>query len=48
MEQLYGGAEFEAYLQLGAATVLDAAQRCAPPLEWVATPASPLVAHGSR
>ena len=48
MEQLYGAAEFEAYLQLGAATVRDAAQRCAPPLEWVATPATPLVSQDGR
>jgi len=45
MEQLYGATEFEAYLQLGAATVMDAAQRCAPPLEWGLTPASPLVSQ---
>jgi hypothetical protein len=48
MEQLYGAAEFEAYLQLGAATVLDAAERCAPPLEWVPAPASTLVSQGGR
>jgi hypothetical protein len=48
MEQLYGATEFEAYLQLGAATVMDAAERCAPPLEWVPAPASPLVSQGGR
>ena len=35
LEQLYDATEFEAYHQLGAATVQDAAERCAPPLEWV-------------
>jgi hypothetical protein len=34
LEQLYDAAEFEAYHQLGAATVLDAAEQCAPPLQW--------------
>jgi hypothetical protein len=34
LEQLYDAAEFEAYHQLGAATVLDAAEQCAPPLRW--------------
>jgi hypothetical protein len=46
LEQLYDATEFEAYQQLGAATVLDAAKRCAPPLAWVPAPppaAVPLV-----
>jgi hypothetical protein len=38
LEQLYYATEFEAYQQLGAATVLDAAQRCAPPLRWGPAP----------
>jgi hypothetical protein len=38
LEQLYSATEFEAYQQLGAATVLDAAKRCAPPLRWVPAP----------
>jgi len=42
VEQLYNATEFEAYQQLGAATVLDAAKHCAPPLAWV--PAPPAVA----
>jgi len=42
LEQLYDATEFEAYQQLGAATVLDAARHCAPPLAWV--PAPPAVA----
>ena len=32
LEQLYDATEFEAYQQLGTATVLDAAQECMPPL----------------
>jgi hypothetical protein len=32
LEQLYDAAEFEAYHELGAATVLAAAQKCQPPL----------------
>jgi len=32
LEQLYDAAEFEAYHELGAATVLAAAQKCRPPL----------------
>ena len=32
LEQLYDSAEFEAYLELGTATVLAAAQKCSPPL----------------
>jgi hypothetical protein len=40
LEQLYNASEFEAYQQLGAATVLDAVARCRPPLKWVA-PAAP-------
>jgi hypothetical protein len=39
LEQLYDATEFDAYQQLGAATVLDAAKRCAPPLAWVPAPA---------
>jgi hypothetical protein len=42
LEQLYNAGEFDAYQQLGAATVLDAAKHCAPPLAWV--PAPPAVA----
>jgi hypothetical protein len=38
LEQLYGAPEFEAYQQLGAATVLDAAEHCAPPLTWAQAP----------
>jgi hypothetical protein len=34
LEQLYDSAEFEAYHQLGAAAVLDAAEHCSPPLDW--------------
>ena len=41
LEQLYDATEFEAYQQLGAATVLDATERCRPPLKWVAPPAPP-------
>jgi hypothetical protein len=36
LEQLYNADEFGAYHQLGAATVLDAARRCQPPLKWAA------------
>jgi hypothetical protein len=46
LEQLYDATEFEAYQQLGAAAVRDAAKRCAPPLAWVPAPpvaATPLV-----
>jgi len=39
LEQLYDATEFAAYQQLGAATVLDAASHCAPPLTWVPAPA---------
>jgi hypothetical protein len=39
LEQLYDAAEFDAYQQLGAAAVLDAAERCAPALQWVPAPA---------
>jgi hypothetical protein len=39
LEQLYDATEFEAYQQLGVATVLGAAERCRPPLKWVAPPA---------
>jgi hypothetical protein len=41
LEQLYNATEFEAYQQLGVATVLDATARCRPPLKWVAPPAPP-------
>jgi hypothetical protein len=41
LEQLYDATEFEAYQQLGVATVLDATERCRPPLKWVAPPAPP-------
>ena len=43
LEQLYDATEFEAYQELGAATVLDAAEHCAPPLTWTPAPAG----HGS-
>ena len=33
LEQLYDAAEFEAYHELGEATVLAAAQKCSPPLK---------------
>jgi hypothetical protein len=46
LEQLYDATEFEAYQQLGAASVLDAVRHCAPPLAWV--PASPAAATRSR
>jgi hypothetical protein len=36
LEQLYNADEFRAYHQLGAATVVDAAKRCKPPLKWAA------------
>ena len=39
LEQLYDADEFGAYHQLGAATVLDAAKRCKPPLKGGAAPA---------
>jgi hypothetical protein len=39
LEQLYDATEFNAYQQLGAASVLDAARHCAPPLAWVPAPA---------
>jgi hypothetical protein len=38
LEQLYDATEFEAYQQLGAAAVSDAAKHCAPPLPWVPAP----------
>ena len=38
LEQLYDATEFEAYQELGAATVLDAAEHCAPPLTWTPGP----------
>lgn len=46
MEQLYDAAEFEAYHELGAATVLAAAKQCTPQLQWVPSPASLLVPKG--
>ena len=42
LEQLYDAAEFEAYQQLGAAAVQDAAAHCAPPLAWLPGPRNPL------
>jgi hypothetical protein len=45
LEQLYDATEFEAYQQLGAATVLDAAKYCAPPLAWVPAPAAAATPH---
>jgi hypothetical protein len=45
LEQLYDAPEFEAYQQLGTATVRDAARNCEPRLTWapppVAVPAAP-------
>jgi hypothetical protein len=41
LEQLYDAAEFGAYQQLGAATVLDVAKRCKPPLKFAPTPGPP-------
>jgi hypothetical protein len=46
LEQLYDATEFEAYQQLGAATVLDAAKHCVPPLPW--EPEAPAVAARPR
>ena len=46
LEQLYNADEFRAYHQLGAATVLDGAKRCKPPLKWAAPPAQPTPAGG--
>jgi hypothetical protein len=46
LEQLYDATEFEAYQQLGAATVLDAARNCVPPLPW--EPEAPAVAARPR
>ena len=43
LEQLYDAPEFGAYHELGAATVLDAVEHCAPPLKWV-PPAGPAAA----
>jgi TIR domain len=37
LEQLNDVAEFDAYQQLGVATVLDAAKHCTPPLVWTPT-----------
>jgi hypothetical protein len=34
LDQLYDATEFEAYHELGVATVLDAAKQCTPPLQW--------------
>jgi hypothetical protein len=47
LEQLYDAAEFEAYLELGGATVLAAAQKCRPPLKCPvpAGPGSPAAPH---
>lgn len=41
LEQLFDSAEFEAYHQLGQASVLAAADKCAPPLRWTAPEAAP-------
>ena len=38
LEQLYDAPEFEAYQQLGVATVRDAAKNCAPKLRWAPPP----------
>ena len=38
LDQLYDATEFEAYHELGVATVLAAATQCTPPLRWVAAP----------
>jgi len=40
LEQLYDAAEFEAYHELGAASVLGAAQNCEPPLQRGPAPAA--------
>jgi hypothetical protein len=50
LEQLYDSAEFEAYLELGGATVLAAAKACKPPLRCpdAAGNASPHYAGASR
>jgi len=45
LEQLYDATEFEAYQQLGAAAVLDAAKYCAPPLAWVPAPPAAATPH---
>jgi hypothetical protein len=49
LEQLYDAPEFEAYQQLGTATVKDAARNCSPRLTWApplgAAAAKPLVAR---
>jgi hypothetical protein len=51
IEQLYNSDEFRAYHQLGTVTVLDAAKRCKPPLQWVPpaekTPAAAPNGHGA-
>ena len=49
MEQLYDAAEFEAYHELGAATVQAAAQKCSPPLRCLvpAGQGTPAVPHQS-
>jgi hypothetical protein len=41
LEQLYDAPEFEAYRQLGAATVRDASRHCEPKLKWVPPAAAP-------
>jgi hypothetical protein len=53
LEQLYDAPEFEAYRQLGAATIRDASRHCEPKLKWAppaaSAPATPLAARrGSR
>jgi hypothetical protein len=49
IEQLYDAPEFEAYQQLGTATVKDAARNCEPRLQWASPPAAvPASRRGSR
>jgi hypothetical protein len=49
IEQLYDAPEFEAYQQLGTATVKDAARNCEPRLQWAPPPVVvPASRRGSR
>ncbi len=49
LEQLYDAPEFEAYRQLGTATVRDAARNCQPKLTWAPPPvAVPVAPAASR
>ena len=41
LEQMYDAPEFEAYQQLGTATVRDAARNCEPKLTWAPPPVAP-------